>query len=91
MFRPAPALTLDTARTVLNAGLEAIRAGQDAIDLSGLRTVDSSAVATLLAWQRAARSGGKTLQFLHPPANLLSLAQLYGVAALLQPPAPQPD
>ena len=48
-------LNLHNAVTVKKAGLHAIAAGADSIDLSALKTVDSSAVAVLLAWVRAAQ------------------------------------
>lgn len=84
-FRPALTLTFNNAQTVLDAGLRAIADGQTQIDLEDLTAVDSSAVATLLAWQRAARKSGKTLTFSNFPANLQSLVALYGVGELLQP------
>lgn len=83
MFKPAATLTVENASATLAAGLKAIAAGQARIDLSGLVTVDSSAVATLLAWQRAARGKNLTLQFDALPANLQSLADLYGATPLL--------
>ena len=55
------------------------------IDFSGITGVDSSAVALLLEWRRLAARRGKTLVFENLPANLLALAQLYGVADLIQP------
>ena len=55
------------------------------IDFSAITEVDSSAVALLLEWRREAARRGKTLQFVNLPANLLSLADLYGVTGLLQP------
>ena len=55
------------------------------IDFSGITSVDSSAVALLLDWRRMAVKRGKTLAFANLPANLLSLAELYGVAELIQP------
>ncbi|HEX3061587.1 MAG TPA: STAS domain-containing protein [Usitatibacter sp.] len=55
------------------------------IDFSGVGTVDSAAVALLLEWRRAAEARGKTLEFVNLPANLLALANLYGVADLIQP------
>ncbi|MGH8807961.1 MAG: STAS domain-containing protein [Noviherbaspirillum sp.] len=83
MYRLALTLTVNNAKTVLEAGLRAIEDGQTHFDLADLATVDSAAVATMLAWQRAARSGGKTLVFSHVPASLQSLCDLYGVAELL--------
>ncbi len=54
MYQPAESLTLTNAKLVLSEGLRAIAAGQPEIDLSRLARVNSSAVATLLAWKRAA-------------------------------------
>lgn len=83
MFQPAPALTFDNARTMLEAGLQAIAAGQSSIDLAGLKNVDSAAVATLLEWRRAAHRHNVPLAFLNTPASLDSLLQLYGVTELV--------
>ena len=55
------------------------------IDFAGITGVDSSAVALLLDWRRMAVKRGKTLVFVNLPANLLALADLYGVAELIQP------
>ena len=55
------------------------------IDFAGITGVDSSAVALLLDWRRMAAQRGKTLVFVNLPANLLALADLYGVAELIQP------
>ena len=55
------------------------------IDFAGITGVDSAAVALLLDWRRMAAKRGKTLVFVNLPANLLALADLYGVAELIQP------
>ena len=55
------------------------------IDFSAITQVDSSAVALLLEWRREAARRGKALYFVNLPANLLSLAELYGVTGLIQP------
>ena len=55
------------------------------IDFAGITDVDSSAVALLLDWRRMAVKRGKTLVFVNLPANLIALADLYGVAELIQP------
>ncbi|HZW22885.1 STAS domain-containing protein [Noviherbaspirillum sp.] len=83
-YRPALTLTVHNAPSVLEAGLRAIAGGQTQFDLSELTVVDSAAVATMLAWQRAALGDGKSLVFSNLPANLQSLVNLYGVAELLQ-------
>jgi len=91
MFKPGATLTVENASATLAAGLQAIAGGQSAIDLSDVATVDSSAVATLLAWQRAARQKGMALQFGILPANLQSLADLYGATSLLGAPTSASD
>ncbi|MES2297533.1 MAG: STAS domain-containing protein [Pseudomonadota bacterium] len=76
-------LNMANARAALAQGVSAIRAGQTEFDLAQLTTVDSAAVSVLLSWQRAARAAGSTVSYVNMPANLRSLATLYGVEALL--------
>jgi phospholipid transport system transporter-binding protein len=83
MFKPAVKLTMEYASETLAAGLQAIAAGESDFDLSEALSVDSSAVAVMLAWQRQAQQQGRTLRFGVLPPNLLSLVGLYGVADLL--------
>ena len=54
------------------------------IDFAGVTAVDSSAVALLLEWRRRALARDKQLAFENLPANLLALAELYGVTELIQ-------
>lgn len=70
-------LSLRNAMIVSEAGGQAIQAGAEQIDLSSLRTVDSSAVAVMLAWQRQAQSLNRSLKFTGVSASLLSLISLY--------------
>lgn len=84
VYQPRESLTAQNAETALQAGLQAIAGGQREIDLALLSNVDSAAVATLLAWKRAAAEKGAALTFHHMPANLQSLANLYGVDELLK-------
>lgn len=83
MYRPAQKLTFNEANAALEAGLRAIADGQTQIDFSDLTQGDSAAVATMLAWSRAARSKGKSLTFTNLPVSLRSLIELYGVKELL--------
>jgi phospholipid transport system transporter-binding protein len=83
MFKPAVKLTMEHASETLAAGLQAITAGESDFDLSEALSVDSSAVAVMLAWQRQAQQQGRTLRFGALPPNLQSLIALYGVADLL--------
>lgn len=82
------ALSFETLPEVLAAS-EAYTARADlperlTIDFSAIDGVDSSAVALLLEWRRQAGARGKTLVFVNLPANLMALAELYGVADLIQ-------
>ena len=76
-------LTVINATAALEQGIAAIKAGQTVFDLGTVKTADSSAVAVLLAWMRAARQSGAALSYVNLPAGLQSLAALYGVDDLL--------
>jgi phospholipid transport system transporter-binding protein len=92
MFRPTLTLTINSAKVALEEGLRAIEGGQTEIDLEQLTTVDSAAVATLLAWKRAAQARRQSLVFRNIPPALISIAMLYGVAEILDPlAATKPD
>ncbi|MBC7500491.1 MAG: STAS domain-containing protein [Herminiimonas sp.] len=83
MFRPTLTMTVNNVSAVLDAGLRAVASGETDFDFSELTAVDSSAVAALLAWQRAAVRQKTQLVFSNVPVSLQSLATLYGVAELL--------
>ena len=83
MYQPGASLTFDNAKTALHAGLQAIAGGQTEIDFAQVKTVDSSAVAVALAWQRAARASAASLAFRNLPENLRSLIALYDIEALI--------
>ena len=55
------------------------------IDFAKVTEVDSSAVALLLEWRRESERRSKALRFVNLPANLMALAELYGVDDLIQP------
>jgi phospholipid transport system transporter-binding protein len=75
-------VTVDNVVSLLEQGREQL-ASASTIDLSGVTEVDSSALSLLLEWQRNAARNGRTIRFARLPANLQSLAQLYGVTELL--------
>jgi phospholipid transport system transporter-binding protein len=83
MLQGLETLTVINAKAALDLGLAAIKTGQTVIDLASVKTADSSAVAVLLAWKRAARKSGSALSYVNIPASLQSLAALYGVDAFL--------
>ena len=76
-------LTNRNAAAVLRDGLSRVHQGDVSVDCSALTQVDSSAVAVLLAWQRAAAQKGQSLKLAGVSPQLQSLASLYGVEGLL--------
>ncbi len=79
----AASITNLNAAQVLRAGSAAIRGGDGVIDFSAVTRCDTAAVACVLAWLRAARGAGRPLQLVAVPADLTSLARLYGVEGLI--------
>jgi phospholipid transport system transporter-binding protein len=82
-FETGSTLTHATATAALAAGLARIAAGATEVDCTPLAQFDSSALAVLLGWRRAAAARGAALTITHLPAQLASLADAYGIAALL--------
>ena len=76
-------LVMDNARKLLAAGCSALQAGEQVIDLGRVTEADSSALAVMLGWLRAAESLRSTVKFANIPAGVRSLAELYGVTELL--------
>jgi phospholipid transport system transporter-binding protein len=84
-FETGTTLTHANAKAALDAGLARIAASATGVDCSKLEQFDSSALAVLLAWQRAARARAKPFSIVKLPAGLDSLARAYGVEALIAP------
>lgn len=76
-------MLIGSAAQLKAAGLGLLTDGVGRIDLSGVTEADSSAVALLLAWVRAAEDRGQPVTIIDPPESIRSLAALYGVAELL--------
>jgi phospholipid transport system transporter-binding protein len=79
----ASEIGMANAAAVAALGRTAIEQGDAQFDLSAVTRCDSSAVAVLLEWQRAAQDRGLALTVIAPPAGLVSLATVYGVDSLL--------
>ncbi len=79
MFETGEEITHGTAKAVLKTGLKQIADGATQLNCAPLVRFDSSALAVLLAWRRAAAQRGGTLQILRVPAALQSLARAYGI------------
>ncbi|EXI80330.1 MAG: putative NTP binding protein (contains STAS domain) [Candidatus Accumulibacter sp. BA-94] len=86
-LRVSAPMVIANARALLAAGRSCLRAREGAaltvLDLSEVGEVDSSAVSLILAWLRTAGERNLELRISNPPASLISLAALYGVAELL--------
>jgi phospholipid transport system transporter-binding protein len=82
-FETGTTLTHASAKAALEAGLQRIAAGASGVDCAPLAQFDSSALAVLIAWQRAAQARGAALEVVNLPAGLASLAHAYGVDNLL--------
>lgn len=76
-------MTMDNAAGLLARGVAALAEGKTRFDLAAVADIDSSGLAVLFGWQRAAHAQGKMIAIDNPPHNLRSLADVYGVAALL--------
>lgn len=76
-------LTIESVPAVFEAGVRYLAAADLEVDFSQVESVDSTAVSLLLGWMRAARTHQRTLRVQGLPAELVSLAQLYGVTDLL--------
>lgn len=80
--------TLATAAQLLAEARGPLEAGVRAVDLGEVTELDSSLLAVLFAWLRAAKQRERPLSLARLPADLTSLAQLYGVAELLPQESP---
>lgn len=76
-------MVMSGAKALLAEGEEVIATDGTEFDLSAVTDLDSSCLAVVFGWMRAASTLGKTLSLLNPPKNMLSLAAVYGVADLL--------
>ena len=76
-------VTLDTVQSVLDEGERLFTGAEILVDLSGVTETDSSAVSLLLEWSRRAAARGQQIAFRRMGSSLRTLAELYGVAALI--------
>ena len=77
------ALTFDNAAAAVEASSALDLPTSGHIALSGLRTVDSSALAVVFALKRRAKAHRRELVFDGIPSGLASLARVYGVDGML--------
>lgn len=76
-------LNMTTVPGVYETGLQYLSTEDLLVDFSKVEAVDSAAVSMLLCWSRAAQAEQRSLRVTGLPDDLLSLANLYGVADIL--------
>ena len=76
-------VTMRNVTAVLEESRRLFNGSRVVIDLSGVTELDSAAVSLLLEWQRGAKAANREVELVNVPANLKSLADLYGVSGLL--------
>lgn len=79
----AGAVTMDSVGGLLRELQPRLAQGVDTLDFSAVETADSAALALIFSAMRQARDAGRTLACTGLPAGLTTLAELYGVSALL--------
>jgi len=76
-------LLMANARGLLEAGRSVLQPGEQVFDFSAVTEADSSAIAVMLGWLRAAEQARATVRFANIPVGVRTLAELYGVSELL--------
>lgn len=79
----AGAVVIDSARKLLEEGRGYCLSNDVVIDFADAKEMDSSALALILEYRRAAESAGKRVSVSNLPASLKTLADLYGVTDLI--------
>ncbi len=76
-------MTLEQIAALLAEKPALVLSKQLEIDLSGVTEIDTTTISLLLEWQRHAMANGVQLTYARLPANLVSLATLYGVQNII--------
>ena len=77
------AMTLALASELLAKGSAALTLDETVFDLAAVTEVDSSSLAVIFGWLRAAQRQNRRLRIVNPPDEMLTLAEVYGVKELL--------
>lgn len=76
-------VVVGSAKAILTASQGFAISNETKVDFSQAADIDTSALSLILEWKRRAQSENKTLSFINLPANLNSLAALYGAEDLI--------
>lgn len=74
---------MDNANEILSQSDALLMADNTEIDFSAVTDVDTAALSLIMEWQRRAVAANCKVAFAHLPANLTSLAALYGVTEFI--------
>lgn len=75
--------TRTNATELLLQGLVMLEKNEQVFDGFALQEFDSTILAVMLAWQRAAQARRTNVTFQNLPTKLIDLSQVYGVADIL--------
>lgn len=74
---------MDNANAILRQSDALLMADALEIDFSAVTDVDTAALSLIMEWQRRAVASSCKVTFANLPANLTSLAELYGVTEFI--------
>lgn len=76
-------VVVGSAKAILTASQGFAIASNTQVDFAQVTDIDTAALSLILEWKRRAQTENKMLTFVNLPANLNSLAMLYGVSDLI--------
>ncbi|MEO6117462.1 MAG: STAS domain-containing protein [Methylotenera sp.] len=82
-WRVSGDLLMDNANATLSQSHELLMTNPIEIDFSAVTDVDTAAVSLIMEWQRRAIASNCKVTFTNLPADLTSLAALYGVTEFI--------
>ncbi len=76
-------VVVGSAKAILTTSQDFVISNDTIIDFAQVADIDTTALSLILEWKRRAQIENKTLRFINLPANLSSLAALYGVEEMI--------
>ena len=76
-------VVVGSAKAILTVSQGFAISNDTIVDFAQVADIDTSALSLILEWKRRAQIEKKTLRFINLPANLSSLADLYGVEKMI--------
>ncbi len=82
-WRVAGDVLMDNANVILNQSKSLLMTSSIEVDFSAVTDVDTAAISLIMEWQRRAIASNCKVTFTSLPADLTSLATLYGVTEFI--------